>query len=154
MPFWKKREANLAVQNYVDLLLALENGNFDLVLGTAESDDIEFKQGAYLLDQPRQKWELAKDVAALANSRGGTIVVGFRRQKSQNHIVDTAIEHRPIPKALINWDSYRQTLGRWLRPAVTGLAGRWFPGRSCSGSRDFCANRATSASERKVFCLS
>ena len=123
----RKGEASVAVQNYVDLLLALENGDYDLVLGTAECDDIEFKSGAYLLDQPRQKWELAKDVAALANSRGGIIVIGFRTLKSPNDIVDTVTEHRPILKALINWDSYRQIIGRWLRPVAAGLSGRWFP---------------------------
>jgi len=111
----------------VELLLALERATYDAVVGTAETDDIEFKEAPYQLDLPRQKWELAKDVAALANHRGGVIILGFRTQKAENQLVDTAAEHRQVPKDLVNWDSYRQILGRWIQPAVAGLSGRWFP---------------------------
>jgi hypothetical protein len=79
-------------------------------VGTAEGEDVEFKESPYQLDQPRQRWELAKDVAALANHRGGVITFGFRTQRAVNQLVDTVVEHRPVPKGLVNWDAYRQVL--------------------------------------------
>lgn len=114
-------------QNQTDLLLALNEGKFERVLGTSEDDAIEFKDSPYQLNVARQKWELAKDVASLANSRGGVIVIGFRTERSANQLVDTVAEHRPVPKATINWDSYRDVITHQVRPTVEGISGRWFP---------------------------
>jgi len=119
--------AAVAVRNHVDLLLALGQGAFESILGTTELEDIEFKTGPYRLQEPRQKWELAKDVAALANQRGGVIVLGYRTERSQNQLLDTVTEHRPVPKNLVSWDAYRGTVSAWVRPPVEGLEGRWFP---------------------------
>ena len=116
----------MAVQNYVELLRELERGGFDAVLGTTECEDIEFKQAPYRLKERSEKWELAKDVAALANQRGGVIVVGFKTERRQNQLVDTATAHHAIMKNLIDWDCYRQTVVEWIRPTVEGLDGRWF----------------------------
>ena len=49
----------MAVEGQVELLLALERGTYDAVVGTAETEDIDFKETPYQLDLPRQKWELA-----------------------------------------------------------------------------------------------
>ncbi len=117
----------MAVDNQNDLLLALQRGDYDLVLGTAESEQIDFKEAPYQLELPRQRWELAKDVASFANSRGGVIVFGFRTSRDENHLVDTALEHRPIPKALIDWSSYRDIVASWVRPGMFGFEARWFP---------------------------
>ena len=88
----------MAVDNQHELLLALERRDYDSILGTAESEQIDFKEAPYQLDSPRQRWELAKDVAALANARGGLIVLGFRTSRDENHLVDTASEHRRYKK--------------------------------------------------------
>jgi hypothetical protein len=117
----------MAVETQVDLLHALEQGDYQSILGTAESEEIDFKEAPYPLDSPRQKWELAKDVAAFANTRGGLIVIGFRTQRAEMLLVDTATRHTPVPKARILWDQYRQTIGRWVHPPVTGITPRWFP---------------------------
>jgi len=117
----------VAVDNQNDLLLALERGDYGLVLGTAECEQIDFKEAPYQLESPRQKWELAKDVAAFANSRGGVIVFGFRTSRDENHLVDTASEYRPIQKVLIDWSSYRDIISRWVRPGMLGFEARWFP---------------------------
>lgn len=117
----------MAVRDQIELFLALERGDFDAVLGSGETEAIEFKEAPYRLQEPRQKWELAKDVAALANQRGGVLVFGYRTERVQNQLLDTVAEHRPVPKNLVTWDSYRQTLNAWVRPSLDGVAGRWFP---------------------------
>jgi len=101
--------------------------DYDSILGTAESEQIDFKEAPYQLDSPRQRWELAKDVVAFANARGGIIVFGFRTSRAENHLVDTASQHRPIQKGLVNWSSYRDVIASWVCPGITGLEGRWFP---------------------------
>ncbi len=117
----------MSVTNQTELLLALEREHFDTVLNTAESDYVDFKEAPYHLKSPNQKWELAKDVAAFANSQGGVIVMGYRTNRPQNALVDQAVQHRPIQKALINWDAYRQTIGAWVYPHIEGLTPLWFP---------------------------
>jgi len=52
------------------------------LVGTEESDQLDFKLAPYVLDAPHQKWELAKDVAAFANRRGGVIVIGYSDRTS------------------------------------------------------------------------
>lgn len=116
----------MTVTNQAELLLALEREQFDTVLNTAESDYVDFKEAPYQLKNPHQKWELAKDVAAFANGQGGVIVLGYRTNRPQNALVDLAIEHRPIQKALVNWDAYRQTIASWVYPHLEGLTPLWF----------------------------
>lgn len=50
--------------------------------GTSESLTMEFKAGAALRKGDREKRELSKDVSAMANSAGGTIVYGMRENGS------------------------------------------------------------------------
>ncbi len=50
-------------------------------IGCPESAQLDFKEGWYRLDEDREKWELAKDVAAMANSAGGYIIRGVAAVK-------------------------------------------------------------------------
>lgn len=106
----------MAVTTQAELLLALERGQFDSIIDTQESDWIDFKEAPYQLQQPHQRWELAKDVAAFANGLGGVIIIGYRTRRPENALVDIATEHRRIQKGLINWDAYRQTIASWVYP--------------------------------------
>lgn len=117
----------MAVSTQTDLIIALERGQFDLVIETQEANWIDFKEAPYQIEHRRQKWELAKDVAAIANSQGGIIVMGYRTKRPENALVDIAIEHRPIKKNQINWDSYRQTISSWIYPQIEGVSSFWFP---------------------------
>jgi schlafen family protein len=143
----------MAVTTQAELVLALERGQFDQVLNTAESAWIEFKESAYILQQPYQKWELAKDVAAFANSQGGVIVLGYRTQRPENALVDTANEHRPVPKAMINWDAYRQTIASWVHPHLDGLTAHWFPGDPAVDRAVFVLIVPPQREERKYFVV-
>jgi hypothetical protein len=50
-------------------LAILANGDFDQLIGAPESLEVEFKSEPYV-EQESQKFELAKDVSALANAAG------------------------------------------------------------------------------------
>lgn len=93
---------------------------FDLVVraveaGIAEADDLDWKQ-ALPPEVEKKRWEFAKDVAAMANTRGGLIVYGVREENER------AVELIGVPK---NGERDRQGLrsfaNRYVRPLVDGL---------------------------------
>jgi hypothetical protein len=49
---------------------ALASDASDRLIGTTESDRVDFKLAPYLLTENHQKWELAKDVAAFCEQTG------------------------------------------------------------------------------------
>jgi hypothetical protein len=50
---------------------ALVTNEPERLLGSTESEQVDFKLAPYVLTENHQKWELAKDVAAFANKRRG-----------------------------------------------------------------------------------
>ena len=51
-----------------------------------ESTVLEYK-GSFAKQNPKWKEELAKDISALANSNGGTIIFGIREKESEGEIL-------------------------------------------------------------------
>ncbi|ATW46664.1 AlbA family DNA-binding domain-containing protein [Streptomyces peucetius] len=78
----------------------------------AESDDLDWKE--QLPQPPREgRWnELAKDVAAMANTRGGLIIFGVR---------DTTCELVGIDPGEVNTDQYAQWVRNHVHPYLSGL---------------------------------
>jgi hypothetical protein len=68
-----------------DLLLAKRS---DLLVGQPESDWLECKGRPYRLREPLQRFELAKDIAMLANRPdGGVLLIGPATKKKEGHDV-------------------------------------------------------------------
>ena len=55
---------------------ALNAGDEHRLIDESESEVLDFKEQPYVLITDKGRWELAKDVAALANSGGGCLVIG------------------------------------------------------------------------------
>src|SRR6266516_4671141 len=106
---------------------ALASGEPTRLIGAIETEQVDFKQAPYRLNDNHQKWELAKDVAAFANKRGGVIVVGVRAERRVNEIVETAVDIRPIPKALVDLQQHRGVIDSWIYPRPSGIDLRWYP---------------------------
>lgn len=53
----------------------------ELLVGTFESEWLDAKGSPYRLDKKAQQYELAKDVAAFANSGGGLILIGAKTKR-------------------------------------------------------------------------
>jgi schlafen family protein len=102
----------------VDLL---RTGRSAELIGQRESPQLEFKLEPYRLADDRQKYELAKDVSALANAAGGVIVVGIRTQRDETHPWDRAVEIRPFPSDLVNAQQYGDVLQAWIYPPLEGV---------------------------------
>ena len=75
----------------------------------------------YRLDDPAKALELAKDVAAFANTgTGGMILVGYTTRKDYDReIVD---EIRPVRRALVDLDRYRKLIRERVIPAPRGFS--------------------------------
>lgn len=113
----------MAVENGTDLIAALARFEPELLVGTPEGQRIEFKRApAYRLEHDSGKWELAKDVAALANAEGGLIVIGVATMKDPVIAGDVASAVEPC-KSPYDLAQVKSVLSSWLYPPQhVGLA--------------------------------
>jgi predicted HTH transcriptional regulator len=65
------------MNNVAEVLKKLTAKQFDALIGTPEGAWLDAKESPYVLETPKQKLKLAKDVASLANAVGGIIVLGL-----------------------------------------------------------------------------
>jgi hypothetical protein len=105
----------------VDLLCA---GKWDLFYGQPESDWLEAKAQPYdhLLEKGKDapRLELAKDVAALANTpEGGIIVIGLSTEDSGDG--DVINGHLEFDLKRVRGSAYRQQISQLVYPDVAGL---------------------------------
>jgi hypothetical protein len=109
----------MALSRPEEILAALAGGTPRQLLGTAESSQIDFKIQPYALNSDKGKWELAKDVAGLANFRGGILVVGVRTEKDAGNFLEIAAELRPVPLTMLDGERHHKIIRDLVRPAVT-----------------------------------
>jgi hypothetical protein len=95
-------------------------GRADLLLGQAESDRFDAKSELHRPRTDRERFELAKDVAAFANTgREAVIVIGLRtRSIGGKDIVSSAVPGAKDPSTL---KAIAGVLNSWLFPNLVGL---------------------------------
>jgi hypothetical protein len=87
-----------------DALRLLDARAFDGFIGARESQTVEFKREPYRLAHENQKFELAKDVAALANGQGGVLLIGLATRRESETPLDIVASVQTIPRGLIDED--------------------------------------------------
>lgn len=103
------------------------SGRPEILIGQPESDWLEVKRENYGLSDRRQKYEMACDVAAFANSRlGGILVIGIESQKDANG-VDVLTRVRPVKAGSVNIQQVGQILSSLIVPPIGGLKVRSVP---------------------------
>jgi hypothetical protein len=118
---WAASSGELSPSTALDLLRA---GRGDLLRGQPESAWLEAKAVPYDLDDKNVKYELGKDVAAMANSRdGGIIVMGMSNEKKRKRSseVDTIGGYNAIDLKRISRQKYRDLVARRVYPTLTGF---------------------------------
>lgn len=86
-----------------------------------ESTVLEYK-GSFGIDKENKKWkiELAKDVSAMANANGGTIIYGIRQKEGGNvHAIPS--ELLPIPFTEMSKDKLSQLLSSNIQPIIDNV---------------------------------
>ncbi len=109
-----------------EVLEALAEGEFESVIGTAEGDCVEFKEQSYGLEEPRHKFELAKDVTAMANHRGGLIIIGYSTEVDPSTEVERAAAIRPIPRERFPISRIRTIVREFSYPQIS-VQCQWWP---------------------------
>src|SRR5271168_3999704 len=113
--------------NTDDILKILSTGQFEELVVAVESDLFEAKARPWNLDEELEKFKFAKDVASMANWRGGIILVGVVAEETDTRQRDEVVEkQRYLPLALAPGDRYLHILKDWLYPVPEGLDLRWY----------------------------
>lgn len=108
--------------------LLLDEGREEQLVGIPESGQLDFKQSPHRLDTDRGKWELAKDVAALANSGGGVLLVGVATTVPEDREEEVASAITPFPAGMASLKQHRDALDAksGIYPTVRELTIRRF----------------------------
>ena len=120
----------MAAASRVELLEVLARGQFDEILGTAEGQQIEFKEHAYNLASPKGGRDLVADVAAFANARGGVVVLGIRTSSDPTSQQELASVVRGINTSSVDDDAYDKRIREHVHPLVRDVDIRHYDGSS------------------------
>ena len=113
-----------------ELLEVLDRADFDAIVGTSETAEIDFKQTPYRAGEPAEAFELAKDVTALANTAaGGLLVLGFKTEPREESDVDTVVSVHLVPRAMFNREQWIAKVHQLAYPTVVGLDAQFIASR-------------------------
>jgi hypothetical protein len=104
--------------NAAEVVLALEAARDDDLVGLEESRWFDAKGQPYRLDDDRQKWELAKDVSALANAEGGLILVAARTEKPETYLEERITAVVPVPGPMVDIKQHLDTIAASTFPPL------------------------------------
>jgi hypothetical protein len=107
--------------NRVEALVILNGGDFVPLIGVREDLELEFKRQPYQLDAEGGKFELAKDICAMANARGGVIVLGVQTEGREESPLDEAVRIRALARGLVDEERYIAIATERIYPRVQGL---------------------------------
>jgi hypothetical protein len=101
----------------------LDAGLSEALVGQPEGEWLDAKRAPYRLDEESQEFELAKDVAALANADGGLIIIGMKTRNRGEGDTITAVNgcrlsdvsRRRYVGVLSERSSRRSLAWRWSR---------------------------------------
>lgn len=118
MPGWQPR----SVDEVLDVLARAAD---DELIGVYESRWLDFK-GDYQLSTPRDQWEFAKDVAAMARI-GGVIIVGVQTERDPSRDEEFAQRVRPVPHNRFDVKRAMDIVERDVYPTVIDLTIEVYP---------------------------
>jgi predicted HTH transcriptional regulator len=87
----------------------ITNRRFNEMIGKYETDLLDAKSDLYQLKDDYGKSELAKDTSALANHKGGYLIIGLRTEKDKTSLAEIITEFRPFEQQLIAGFIHRLT---------------------------------------------
>jgi hypothetical protein len=110
-----------------DVVLArLREGRLEALVGSIEWAQFECKKSPYQLDRTDSKFELAKDVAAMANATGGVILIGAATELIPSGQSEVVSEIRGFSEDLVDIRQLTAILGEWLFPPPRDLRVAWY----------------------------
>jgi hypothetical protein len=105
----------------------LSRGTFAELISTVEHAQFECKNGLYDAKTVTSKIELAKDISALANSKGGYLLIGPVTKRNPLHQGDEVSSVSEFASSVFHQDTYRNILSALIYPPITDLKIQWHP---------------------------
>jgi predicted HTH transcriptional regulator len=106
----------------------LQSGDFDGLLGMEEGLHFEAKgRVPYDLATAAGRYEIGKDVSALANAEGGWLVFGVGTEQSERERVDTVTALELVAEHEIDLNQLTGIIRAHVKPYPVGLDARWIP---------------------------
>lgn len=112
----------------------LATGAGDELCGVSESDTVDFK-ASMDLDSPRGKRDLAADLAAFANGRGGIIVVGVRTRCDVVWRCEVADQVVGVRRELVTVEAVTAIARDFCYPPIRDVATHYFDVSNGRGAR-------------------
>lgn len=103
-------------------IIALGEAAWGQLVGVRETEWLEFKGQPYAIQEVYGRLALAEDVASLANTVGGLIVIGVATQRDATTNADTGDEIRPIPVARLNLQQLEDLIAEYVTPVPEQLS--------------------------------
>ncbi|MBS4027456.1 MAG: putative DNA binding domain-containing protein [Ignavibacteriales bacterium] len=110
--------------NLEQLKNIIDSNNFDAIIGQAENECLECKNGIYSKDE-NGRLELAKDVTAFANHKGGMILIGAKTKKESTQYGEIIESIEPFPRNLVDTKDYHNILKDWVYPKLSNVEINW-----------------------------
>ena len=132
----------------------LESGEFDSFVGLLEDLEFEAKNSTpYDLDTEKDRYELAKDVSALANSDGGYIVIGLHDEPHPDKSTGSVRALDLFEESALNVGRITGVIKEYVYPAIKGLEVRWVPANAdkTRGLSYICVPRQSE--DKKMFVI-
>jgi predicted HTH transcriptional regulator len=108
-----------------DVEKIIESREFGQLIGMVESAVFEAKSAGYDLAAAEGRYELAKDVSALANSEGGHVLIGVRTGRAGDKKADIVTGLEPIREIGFATEKYRGIIRELIYPTILGIAVQW-----------------------------
>ena len=112
------QEVGCRQRTRTELIEILSAARFADIAGTEEGDQIDFKSHAYNLQNPKDRSDLVADVAAFANSKGGTVVLGVETATIATSKREIAARVVGIGTDAVDDDAYQKLVRAHVRPLV------------------------------------
>jgi len=107
--------------------VVLRSGVLQDLVGLEETVEFEAKSEPYDLDSPIGRYELAKDISALANARGGYLLIGLVTERAEDRDLDVVSGLRLVNEPSVATGRYRGVAKEYIYPEVAGLAVDFVP---------------------------
>jgi hypothetical protein len=108
----------MTVASRTEVISALSQNRAQDLMRTAENSWLDFKTTPYALNTDKGKFELCKDVAALANAQGGLLVCGARTTPLTTEAKDVVTELTAFPEEHARVQSCRDVITEYVHPPV------------------------------------
>lgn len=121
-------------QDIQNISEVIESKDFSRFIGFKEDLRFEVKgKNPYNFDSPVDRYELAKDVSAFANVKGGYIIIGLKHKEIDEKITSEVKELDLIKKEDFSISQYKGIIKEYIYPPIKNIKIDWIEDKNNNG---------------------